>query len=104
VLGLKVCATHTQLLYFFKRQGPQAGEMVHRLRALAALLEVVSSIPSNHMMVHSHLEWNLIPSSSKHENRTLGWQWWRTPLIPALGRQRNKQRKEKKKTILIYIK
>jgi hypothetical protein len=32
-----------------------AGEMAQRLRALAALLEVLSSIPSNHMVTHNHL-------------------------------------------------
>jgi hypothetical protein len=32
-----------------------AGEMAQRLRALTALPEVLSSILSNHMVVHSHL-------------------------------------------------
>jgi hypothetical protein len=32
-----------------------AGEMAQRLRALTALAEVLSSIPSNHMVAHSHL-------------------------------------------------
>jgi hypothetical protein len=32
-----------------------AGEMAQRLRALAALPEVLSSIPSNHMVAHNHL-------------------------------------------------
>jgi hypothetical protein len=32
-----------------------AGEMAQRLKALAALPEVLSSIPSNHMVAHSHL-------------------------------------------------
>jgi hypothetical protein len=31
------------------------GEMVQWLRALTALPEVLSSIPSNHMVVHNHL-------------------------------------------------
>jgi hypothetical protein len=30
----------------------QAGEMAQRLRALAALPEVMSSIPSNHVVAH----------------------------------------------------
>ena len=30
------------------------GEMAQQLRALTALPEVLSSIPSNHMMVHNH--------------------------------------------------
>jgi hypothetical protein len=32
-----------------------AGEMAQRLKALTALPEVLSSIPSNHMVAHSHL-------------------------------------------------
>jgi hypothetical protein len=32
-----------------------AGEMAQRLRALTALLEVLRSIPSNHMVAHNHL-------------------------------------------------
>ena len=33
---------------------PGAGEMAQRLRALTALPEVLSSIPSNHMVAHNH--------------------------------------------------
>ena len=40
---------------FFKNQELGAGEMAQRLRALTALPEVLSSIPSNHMVAHSHL-------------------------------------------------
>jgi hypothetical protein len=32
-----------------------AGEMAHWLRALTALPEVLSSIPSNHIVAHNHL-------------------------------------------------
>jgi hypothetical protein len=32
-----------------------AGEMAQRLRALTALPEVLSSIPSNYMVAHNHL-------------------------------------------------
>ena len=32
-----------------------AGEMAQQLRAEAALPEVMSSIPSNHMVAHNHL-------------------------------------------------
>jgi hypothetical protein len=32
-----------------------AGEMVQGLRALTVLPEVLTSIPSNHMVVHNHL-------------------------------------------------
>jgi hypothetical protein len=33
----------------------RAGEMAQWLRALTALLNVLSSIPSNHMVAHNHL-------------------------------------------------
>jgi len=33
----------------------RAGEVAQRLRALTALPEVMSSIPSNHMVAHNHL-------------------------------------------------
>jgi hypothetical protein len=39
------------------------GQMVHQLRERSALLEVLSSIPSNHMMAHNHFSWDLMPSS-----------------------------------------
>jgi hypothetical protein len=32
-----------------------AGEIAQQLRALTAFPEVLSSIPSNHMVVHNHL-------------------------------------------------
>jgi hypothetical protein len=35
--------------------GMGAGEMAQQLRALAALPEVLSSIPRNHMEAHNHL-------------------------------------------------
>jgi hypothetical protein len=34
---------------------PRAREMAQWLRALTALPEVLSSIPSNHMVTHNHL-------------------------------------------------
>jgi hypothetical protein len=37
--------------------------MAQRLRALTALPEVLNSIPSNHMVAHNHLSWDLMPSS-----------------------------------------
>ena len=40
-----------------------AGEMAQGLMALAALPEVLSSIPSHHMVAHSHLYQDLVPSS-----------------------------------------
>jgi hypothetical protein len=40
----------------FKTVKNQAGEMMaQRLRALTALPEALSSIPSNHMVAHNHL-------------------------------------------------
>jgi hypothetical protein len=38
-----------------KRGGRGAEEMAQLLKALAALPEVLSSIPSNHIMAHNHL-------------------------------------------------
>jgi hypothetical protein len=39
----------------FKETLFRAGEMAQRLRALAALPEILSSISSNHMVAHNHL-------------------------------------------------
>jgi hypothetical protein len=41
--------------------------MAQRLRALTALPEVLSSIPSNHMVAHNHLSWDPMPSSGVSE-------------------------------------
>jgi hypothetical protein len=41
----------------------EAGEMAQQCRALTALPKVLSSIPSNHMVAHNHLYWDLTPSS-----------------------------------------
>jgi hypothetical protein len=41
--------------------------MAQLLRALTALPEVLSSIPSNHMVAHNHLYWNLMSSSGVSE-------------------------------------
>jgi hypothetical protein len=38
-----------------KSQSSWAGEMDQQLRALVALSKVLSSIPSNHMVAHTHL-------------------------------------------------
>ena len=43
-----------------------AGEMAQGLRALAALPEVLSSVPTNHMVAHNHLQQDLMPSSGMH--------------------------------------
>jgi hypothetical protein len=45
-----------------------AGEMAQWLRALTALQKVLSSIPSNHMVAHNHLYWDLMPSSGVSED------------------------------------
>jgi hypothetical protein len=42
-------------LYHCIKLSTRAGEMAQRLRALTALSKVLSSIPSNHMVVHNHL-------------------------------------------------
>jgi hypothetical protein len=38
-----------------RKKGAGAREMAQQLRALDALPEVLSSIPSNHMVAHNHL-------------------------------------------------
>jgi hypothetical protein len=38
-----------------KKEEKGAGEIAQWLRALTALPEVLSSIPSNHMVAHNHL-------------------------------------------------
>jgi hypothetical protein len=42
-------------LHSRKKKGGGAGEMAQWLRALTVLPEVLSSIPSNHMVAHNHL-------------------------------------------------
>ena len=48
-----------RLLYMYEivkeNKNFRAGEMAQRLRALTALPEGLSAIPSNHMVAHSHL-------------------------------------------------
>jgi hypothetical protein len=48
--------------------GLQAGETAQWLRPLTALLEVLSSIPSNHVVAHNHLYRDLMPSSGMFED------------------------------------
>jgi hypothetical protein len=43
--------------------------MAQWLRALTVLPEVLSSVPSNHMVLHNHLQWDLLPTSSVSEDR-----------------------------------
>jgi hypothetical protein len=42
--------------------------MAQRFRALAALSEVLSSIPSNYMVAHNHLQWDPMTSSGVSED------------------------------------
>jgi hypothetical protein len=42
--------------------------MAQRLRALTALPKVLSSIPSNHMVAHNLLQWDLMLSSGVSED------------------------------------
>jgi hypothetical protein len=42
--------------------------MAQQLRALTALPEVLSSIPSNHMVAHNHLKWGLMHPSGMSED------------------------------------
>jgi hypothetical protein len=44
-----------EIKIIFKKGGGGAGEMAQRLRALTTLPEVLSFIPSNHMVAHNHL-------------------------------------------------
>jgi hypothetical protein len=41
--------------FIHKKNELGAGEMAQGLRALTVLPEVLSSIPSNHMVAHNHL-------------------------------------------------
>jgi hypothetical protein len=41
--------------------------MVQQLKALTAFPEVLSLIPSNHMVAHNHLKWDPMPSSGVSE-------------------------------------
>ena len=43
-------------------------EMAQQLKALIALLNVLRSIPSNHMVAHNHLKWDPMPSSGVFED------------------------------------
>jgi hypothetical protein len=58
VINLKDKAFKIAIMNMFKdlkQDMNRAGEMAQQLRALTALPKVLSSNPSNHMMVHNHL-------------------------------------------------
>jgi hypothetical protein len=42
-------------MFNLKKKNLGAGEMAQQLKALTALPEVLSSIPSTHMVAHNHL-------------------------------------------------
>jgi hypothetical protein len=42
--------------------------MAQWLRGLTVLPEVLGSIPSNYMVAHSHLKWDMVPSSGVSED------------------------------------
>jgi len=50
-----ITLAQTLVEQFYKTALHRAGETAQQLRALTALLEVPSSIPSNHMVAHNHL-------------------------------------------------
>jgi hypothetical protein len=62
------------------------GEIAHKLRALSTF-QVLSSIPSNHMMAHNHLYWVLMPSFGHRQNAVY--------II-------NKEKKKKKPGVLVH--
>jgi hypothetical protein len=66
--GLKTKAHSYNISVFLKETKIRAGDMAQRLRALTALPEVLSSIPSNHMVAHNHLQWDLMPYSGVSDN------------------------------------
>ena len=51
-----------------KKKKNWAGVVAQRLKALTALPEVLSTIPSNHMVAHNHFRWDLMPSSGVSED------------------------------------
>ena len=48
-------AGKVHMIYPGKKLAREAVEMAQSLRALTVLSEVLSSIPSNHMVAHNHL-------------------------------------------------
>jgi hypothetical protein len=57
------CGDSFGILISLKNTEIGATEMAQWLRALTALPEVLSSIPSNHIVAHNHLQWDLMPFS-----------------------------------------
>jgi hypothetical protein len=67
-LRLKLAGFIVSYLNSFKNLALVAGEMAQRLTTLTVLGEVLSSSLRNHMVVHSHLKWDLMPSSGVSED------------------------------------
>jgi hypothetical protein len=65
---IKMGHKHNYKVFGVKKRKIRAGEMAQWLRVLAAVPKVLSSIPSNHMVAHNHLEWDLMPSSGESED------------------------------------
>jgi hypothetical protein len=53
------------------KRKPRAGEMAQKLRALTALPEVLSSIPSNHMVAQDHISDALSRPANIHAGKIL---------------------------------
>jgi hypothetical protein len=51
----KLKGEYRKFLEIYENRNMGSGEMAQWLRALTALPEVLSSIPSNHMVAHNHL-------------------------------------------------
>jgi hypothetical protein len=62
----------------------KAGEMAQLLRALTALLEVLSSNPSNHMMTHDYLYSYSILIYIKSINQSINQSWGEREAIVCL--------------------
>ena len=73
--------------------------MAHLLRALAALPEVLSSIASNHMVAHNHLQWGLMPSSGVSKERNGVFLY-----IKKINRERERETVNKSRNCLLHFK
>jgi hypothetical protein len=72
-----------------------AREIAWRLRALAALPEVLSSIPRNHMVAHNHLYCDLMPSPGVSEVQQQCTHIYKINKILKI-KNKNKKRRRKK--------
>jgi hypothetical protein len=71
--------------------------MAQWLRALTALLEVLSLIPSNHMVAHNHLQWYLMPSSGVSEATVYSIHAHKINKSLKKKRERERRKNRKKK-------